>query len=101
MSVQVSSAHRDLGVIFTAGASRNNSLAKSRMDKARKRIGKIIRVASVSRAARKLFVSGALPQVCGATRCLASHPITFLPSVAWLPVPQAFHSIVSVASRPP
>ena len=62
VDVQVPSAQRDLGVMFTAGTSRCDSLSTQRIARAKKRTSKIIQVSRVCRAARKLFVSRAMPQ---------------------------------------
>ena len=62
ISVQVCSSTRDVGVMFTAAKYRDTSLAESRFDRARIRNNRIIRIANVTRSARKLFVSGAYPQ---------------------------------------
>ena len=62
MIVQVANATRDVGVMFTAGLSRNTSLSSKRMAKATKRITRIAKIATSCRAARKLYTSGAFPQ---------------------------------------
>lgn len=60
--VSVSSSHRDLGIMFTAGARRDLSLSEQRLAKAAKRSQRIARISKITRSARKLFTSGALPQ---------------------------------------
>ena len=62
ISVCVSPSHRDLGIMFTAGASRDLSLAKTRISKAARRAQRITRIAKDTRASRNLFSTGALPQ---------------------------------------
>ena len=62
IGVQCVKSTRDVGIMFTAGVSRDVSLAKKRETKASLRTARISRVARVTRSARKLFTSGAYPQ---------------------------------------
>lgn len=70
--VQVSHSTRDVGVMFTAGTHRDTSNSLKRLDKAKKRTARIIRIASVTRAARKLYTSGAYPQGTWGHQCLGT-----------------------------
>jgi hypothetical protein len=72
--VQVGDATRDVGVMFAAGTSRNMTGSKKRMAKARRRTNRIIRVAAITRSARKLFTSGAFPQACWGHQCVGVSP---------------------------
>jgi len=70
IAVQVCDATRDVGVMFTAGVARNTSLARKRMTKASRRAQRIVRVAQVTRSARRLFTSGAYPQAVWGHQCV-------------------------------
>jgi hypothetical protein len=75
IAVGVSAAgHRDVGVMFTGGGTRNLTIHKQRTSKAAKRTQRIVRVASVCRFARKLFVAGAYPQATWGHQVLGLTP---------------------------
>ena len=59
--IKAADAHRDIGVLFAPG-KRNCSLIKSRFEKAKARNARVVRIAHISRAARKLYRSGTFPQ---------------------------------------
>ena len=75
MVVQTPNSTRDVGVMFTAGVFRDTSLCKVRAGKATIRISRISKVVKVSRAARKLFTSGAYPQGTWGHQCVGMSPM--------------------------
>ena len=70
MVVQVADSTRDVSVMFTAGKYRDTSLGKKRLSKAVKRTSRVAKVATVCRAARKLFTSGSYPQATWGHQCV-------------------------------
>ena len=72
--VQVCDSTRDVGVMFTAGVSRDMSISNRRMCKARRRTARICRVSAVTRSARKLFTSGSYPQALWGHQCVGVSP---------------------------
>ena len=74
ITVQVADATRDVGIMFTAGASRDFSLAKKCFAKAQLRNARIIAVSEVTPAARKLFTIGAYLQGTWGHQCTGVAP---------------------------
>ena len=78
MHVQVCTSTRDVGVMFTAGKSRDVTNSKTRMNKSKLRNARVTRISSVTRAARKLYVSGTLPQGIWGHQCVGVPPMQLL-----------------------
>jgi len=78
MHVQVCLSTRDVGVMFTAGTFRDTSNSKTRINKAKLRNARVSKIASVTRAARKLYVSGSFPQGTWGHQCVGVPPIQVL-----------------------
>ena len=78
IEVEISHAHRDLGIMFTAGKGRNHTMKKDRMRKSKIRNHRVIRVTKFTRAARKLFSAATFPQATWGHQCFGLAPKHFL-----------------------